>query len=1297
MPDEPRVEELLADMLDRQATPEEVCGTCQELLPVVRERWRQICRARAELDALLPIWPHGSPPTAPPEELPLPQVRGYEVESVLGRGGMGVVYRARHLPLGRLVALKMALAGSCAGPNERERFRREAEAVAALRHPNVVQVYDVGDADGRSYYTMELMEGGSLASKLSGAPQTARHAAALLATLAGAVQAAHEAGVVHRDLKPGNVLLTADGTPKVADFGLARRLDADERLTLSGAVIGTPSYTAPEQARGDRGAVGPRTDVYALGAILYECLTGRPPFHAGTAAATLQQVVADDPVPPRRLNPSVPRDLETVCLKCLHKEPRLRYASAAELANDLRRFERGEPIAARRVGVVGSLRKWARRRPAAAAILAAVAIVAAAGAVGGWLLLQQRADTRARQARTDQEVLDILGPARLRLEDGWKAADLEKLAEVRADAAHAEDVARAGASAPVQQEAESFREEAAQRIARSQANRVLTEALVDLTGPQSTKEYARDASGQWRLIAGRDIDKRYTAAFRDWGLDVDGATEAEVVSRLAAEPEPVVQELIAALDTWALWRQNRPGADWRRLFRVVDQLDQSDRGRRFRGLLFEGFSPSVEDVAGIVGAMSPWQALALWELRRSVALGRLRREIDPRTEPVLTVSLLAQLFVKAEDAASAEEVLSLASTARSRDVVLLHRLGNLLAEQGPSRLEEAIGYYRAARSLRPGLGVSLSDALVRAGRPSQAEDVMQVLLSEQPGHPDHLVHLGHALMTQRRFADAETTYRQAIALDPDYAEAHYNLGVALGRQDRPKEAEKPCRDAIKLRPDLAEAHNNLGNALIGQGRPKEAEKALRDAIKLKPDYAEAHNNLGVALNDQGRHKEAEKALRDAIKLKPDAAEAHNNLGVALNHQGRFKEAEQAYRDAIRLKPDFADAHNNLGVALNGQGRSKEAEQTCRDAIKLKPDYAEAHNTLGVALIGQNRPKEAEKAYRDAIRFKPDFAEAQYNLGVALIGQNNPKEAEKAYRDAIRHKPDYAEAHYNLGVLLGRQDRPKEAEQAFRDTIKFKPDFAEAHNNLGVSLIGQGRPTEAEQAFRDAIKVKPDFVDAHISLSLALWRMARFDEAAAEVLELDRLLPPKDARRESARKFRSRCQRLALLDGKLPAILDGTEKPASAAEQLELRELCHIKKLYATAARFSRDAFVEEPKLAEDVTADTRFAAACAAALAGCGQGKDAADLDDAERTRWRQQALEWLRLDLDWWGKALDGAKGQASPKVRAKMQRWRSVDDFAGVRDEDALARIPAEERKDWERFWAEVDALMRRANEPD
>src|SRR6516165_6667433 len=333
MSDEPRVQELLAELFDRQAAPEEVCGACPELLPVVRERWRQICRMRTELDALLPLRLNGSLPTMLPEEQSLPQVPGYEVESVLGRGGMGVVYRARHLRLGRLVALKMALAGSYAGPRERERFRLEAEAVAALRHPNLVHVYDAGDWASRPYFTMELIEGGSLAHRLAGTPQPARQAAELLATLAEAMQTAHQGGIVHRDLKPSNILLTADGTPKIADFGLARRLEGGAGLTQTGAVVGTPSYMAPEQARGDKNTIGPATDVYALGAILYEMLTGRPPFRAETAAGTLQQVVADEPVAPRRLNPSVPSELETVCLMCLRKEPARRYASAEELAN----------------------------------------------------------------------------------------------------------------------------------------------------------------------------------------------------------------------------------------------------------------------------------------------------------------------------------------------------------------------------------------------------------------------------------------------------------------------------------------------------------------------------------------------------------------------------------------------------------------------------------------------------------------------------------------------------------------------------------------------------------------------------------------------------------------------------------------------------------------------------------------------------------------------------------------------------------------------------------------------------
>ncbi len=381
----PDVFALLEEMLDSGRTPEEVCRDCPELLPDVHRRWEEFRLVDEELAALFP-----DPETpsradaivAVPHPAELPEVRGYRVEALLGRGGMGVVYRAWHLRLNRAVALKMLLAGPCARPEELERFLRESQAVASLGHPNIVQVYDIGDADGRPYFTMELVEGGNLADQIRGVPQPANQAAACVATLAEAIHAAHQSGIVHRDLKPANILLTRDGTPKVTDFGLARRLDGDEGLTLSGVPVGTPSYMAPEQARGERQAIGPATDVYALGAILYELLAGRPPFRAESATATLQQVLTAEPVSPTRLNPQVPRDLTTICLKCLSKEPHRRYASAAALAEDLRRFLRGEQIAARRAGRLERLARWARRSPAQAALLAAAVLVALAAAGG---------------------------------------------------------------------------------------------------------------------------------------------------------------------------------------------------------------------------------------------------------------------------------------------------------------------------------------------------------------------------------------------------------------------------------------------------------------------------------------------------------------------------------------------------------------------------------------------------------------------------------------------------------------------------------------------------------------------------------------------------------------------------------------------------------------------------------------------------------------------------------------------------------------------------------------------------
>lgn len=354
------------------------------------------------------ITPSRPPTRSASGKEPTTFVGDYQVLAELGRGGMGVVYRARQTSLNRIVALKMILAGEYASPELLVRFRNEAETVARLQHPHIVQIHEVGEESGRPFFSLEFVDGKSLAQQLAGAPLEPLKAADLMRTLARAMQYAHERSVIHRDLKPANVLIAADGTPKIADFGLARLLDKDGGDTRTGSVLGTPSYMAPEQTRGETRVIGPATDIYALGAVLYESVTGRPPFRAATPLETARQVVTEEPVPPSRLQPKLPKDLETICLKCLQKDPTRRYPSAKDLADDLGRFLSGEPITARPVGIRERSWKWMKRRPTAAALVA-VAVVATIALVGGGVLYNARMQRERDNAqRNFQMALDAV-------------------------------------------------------------------------------------------------------------------------------------------------------------------------------------------------------------------------------------------------------------------------------------------------------------------------------------------------------------------------------------------------------------------------------------------------------------------------------------------------------------------------------------------------------------------------------------------------------------------------------------------------------------------------------------------------------------------------------------------------------------------------------------------------------------------------------------------------------------------------------------------------------------------------
>jgi serine/threonine protein kinase len=383
----------------------------------------------------------------------------YELLGEIGRGGMGVVYKARDRRLGRLVAVKMIRSAAHASPAEAARFLAEARAKALLDHPNIVPVYEVGEADGLPYLAMALVEGGSLQERLAAGPLPAGEAARLVRQVAEAIQHAHGRGVLHRDLKPHNVLLQMGNgergmgsggqaalhspfpvphspleacVPKVTDFGLAR-LAGQEGLTATGEVLGTPGYMPPEQAGGRAQDVGPHSDVYSLGAVLYCLLTGRPPFQAAGVAETLRLVREQEPVPPRRLNPAVPRDLETVCLKCLEKNPRRRYATAAGLAQELARFERGEPVLAAPAGPLTHAAKWMRRRPAIAGLLATSVFLAVAGLASfAWAYSAARREAGRARRETERADAEAAG-ARLQAREALLGLYASQIGRARAE------------------------------------------------------------------------------------------------------------------------------------------------------------------------------------------------------------------------------------------------------------------------------------------------------------------------------------------------------------------------------------------------------------------------------------------------------------------------------------------------------------------------------------------------------------------------------------------------------------------------------------------------------------------------------------------------------------------------------------------------------------------------------------------------------------------------------------------------------------------------------------------------
>jgi tetratricopeptide (TPR) repeat protein len=892
-------------------------------------------------------WPRTVPWDVPSSDTPaglalpplVPQVPGYEVRSVLGRGAMGVVYRARQLALGREVALK-TIDPAAGDGQDLARFLADAQALAHVQHPNIVQVYEVGQAQGRPFFSMELVDGGSLAALLRGVPQPPRHAAEIVALLARAVHHAHQRGIVHRDLKPQNVLVTTSGVPKVADFGLAKRLDENVGQTQPGTILGTPSYMAPEQAAGQARAVGPAADVYGLGAILYELLTGRPPFAAATVLQTLEQVRSQPPLPPRRLQPRLPRDLETICLKCLEKADKDRYASAEALAEDLQRFLDHRPIHARRSFLWERALKWARRRPAAAALLAVSALAVLGGALF-WYEYRRSAEARNRlQIQQEAEA---------------EEEKLRKFRHLRDDAVFLGMNSLAGNDLLTGMDA------AASRTAAHQA----AGAALQLAGisPEDDRPAPPALGGNDPARRREVVEGCYTLLL----LLADGATDADRALKLV--------ERAGGL--------HAPTQAYRR---------RRDHFRRQLGLPPESAAlvplPSSAMDHFLIGHEH------YKEGQRDEAARCFERALTAQPDHPWAHLYLGRLAMQAEQWQVAGAHFNVL-LAQQPDYVWAYLLyGYALSEQ---KLWEAAeeSYARAKQLLEKHPNAEAEYALqnsrgllrIRTNRLGQAEDELREAVAQMPERPAARINLARVYILRRRWAEAKTELEAAVARGWEpavLADVYAQQAEALLGTRRHAAVAAACRlvGGSPMTPLTSSALSQplLGTQLYGEGVVREASAACRKALELRPTHWRARGLLALALFERGDYEGSARAWGAYLQSGgPQDADIYRRLGHAHLLAGKYAEAADAFTRGLAFDPAAADLHLNRGWAFYFGHAYPFALRDFEAAVSAAPRAAEAYCGSGLCRVEGAAYRDGVRDAERALACRPTSARTVYNI------------------------------------------------------------------------------------------------------------------------------------------------------------------------------------------------------------------------------------------------------------------------------------------------------------------------------
>jgi serine/threonine protein kinase/predicted Zn-dependent protease len=994
------------------------------------------------------------PPRAPVRGPSIPRfVAGYEVLGVLGRGGMGVVYKARQVGLNRLVALKM-IRSPIAGREEQARFRVEAEAVARLQHPNIVQVFEVGEHEGLPFFSLELVEGGSLDTRLSGSPLEPAPAVRLVYTLARAMQAAHDKGIVHRDLKPANILLgPADpaepgpsmiggrgsldlGMPKITDFGLAKCLhEAPGLPTQSGAVLGTPSYMAPEQAQGNARDVEAWTDVYALGAILYELLTGRPPFRAATVLDTLEQVRSQEPVPPRRLQPKVPRDLETVCLKCLEKQPARRYPRAADLADDLWRYLHNEPVQARPAGPVERLVKLARRRPTMAA-LAAVSLVVllVLGAAIPWEFahVQRERDEAKRDGALDrlrascqqlqregesalgrgtaaelhvararfQSVLEQIGPApsledaglvQLRAEAEGKAAEVRRRL---ADLAAGEDA--------LQRFDKFF-------LLRDEAYFLLHRDLV--LGAEASPEASRQAARDALALFGLDLDGAGPAPAPDLGRYEPARRERlrtglYEVALLLAEATARSRPADGKGKADRQWVQTQASRALRVLDRVAAwaPVTQVSRMRRARYLEMQGDGPAAAREREAAEKLKPQTALELFlSAHDKVLLNGDLRAAEADLDAALHLErdlfwarfLHALVSYKTKGAVTARVFLAVCIDQRPQFVY--------------SYLFDAT------------LCIHLKDFNEAAADLARAAE----LRLDESARYVLLVHRGLLAWAQKQIPRAVNDLRQAVLLKPGEYMGHVNLAGALAEGNDLDGAAAALGEALRLRPDLAELYRTRATLHLRRHDSKAALADYTEAIRLglgdgpSPALAEDFQERALLRHAAGRTAAAARDCDAALDLKPDLPLAWALKGEILLQQGRPRDALAAFDRYLALaKVPAVKVFHQRARAWAEQGEFVRVPDEYTRALAARPS-ADLYAARGHAFLVNDALVMARHDFEDALKLSPQHPDALTGRGLLRAIKGDHRAGVADAEEGLRLKPDSSLLRYNAARVLAQ--------------------------------------------------------------------------------------------------------------------------------------------------------------------------------------------------------------------------------------------------------------------------------------